>query len=78
DKGLGLNLGARYMMQEDFEAYAGVTLASYGSADATFFQIGGLWHFHEDYAFVAEYNTGELNFDDIDEKIERDDVRIAL
>ena len=79
DNGLGASVGARYMMQEDFEAFATVSYASYDdTGDATFFQIGGVWHFHKDYAMVAEFNTGEVTLDELDEEIERDDVRVAL
>lgn len=78
DNGLGVNLGARYMVQEDFEAFGSVSYAEYDKGDALFLQIGGVWAFHRDYALVAEYNTGEFSLDSIDDELERDDVRLAL
>lgn len=78
DKGLGLSLGARYMMQEDFEAFGGVSYADYEDGDALNLQIGGIWHFHRDYAFVAEYNNAKFTLDRINDELDREDVRIAL
>ena len=78
DDGLGLTAGLRYNVQDDFEAYGGVKLASYAHTEGLFLHIGGVWAFSENYAMVAEYSEGEYEFDKIDGELEREQVRLAL
>ena len=78
DKGTGVTVGVRYQWEEDFEFYGNYNQASYDEMKGKFLSLGTVWAFTQNYAFVAEYSTGEFEFETAGNSTDRDDLRVAL
>lgn len=79
DTGQGYEIGARYPFL-DGKLELGVELDQdlYDHAEARFYEVAGVYAFTPSYAAVLTYTTGEYEFDDAQDVIERSDIRIAL
>lgn len=79
DKGLGFEVGARYpLLEGKLELGIEADHDRYDHSDARFYEISGAYGFTPRFSGVLAYATGEFKFDDAEESIERDDIRVAL
>jgi hypothetical protein len=78
EKGYGVSAGARYQLKEDIEINGGLKYASYDELESRFLNIGGVWAFHQSYALVGEYTSGEFESELTGDKPGLDELRVAL
>ncbi len=79
DDGTGFELGARYpVLDGKLELGAELDYDSYDHSEGRFYEISGAYAFTPGFSALLSYNTGEFDFDGVQDTLERDDIRVGL